>query len=440
MTASMTIRSMLTKKSFTLVLASLLLSGLTNNAVAQSQPGDQFAAGSAAASAAAATRMIVSGTQEEILRLAERHGLKVAQTLNQGGALEGTPEQLEALSRDSAIGHISPDAIVESSMAVETTSIGADQVWEGTGSFGRITGQGIGVAIIDSGISNHPELGNRVVASVDLVDPNRGGEDGYGHGTHVAGLVAGVAPDAHLLNVRVLNDEGWGHASVVIAGIDYVVEHMNEYSIRVVNLSLGAGVGESYRTDPLGQAVERAVAAGLVVVASAGNFGKTEEGTPVIGGVTSPGNTPSALTVGAINTFDTAIRSDDEVTSYSSRGPTAYDYVLEARHGCARKQGHLAAGCRLLPLNELPRAPSRRRIHPAQRNQHVDGLRFWRRRARARRESFSHAAAGQGGSSIDGLPHRGFGNRRVRCRQPERRLCDVYGPDGAERGRARRDD
>ncbi len=329
MTASMTIRSMLTKKSFTLALASLLLSGLTNNAVAQSQPGGQFAAESAAASAAAATRMIVSGTQEEILRLAERHGLRVAQTLNQGGALEGTPEQLKALSQDSTVGHISPDAIVESSMAVETTSIGADQVWEGTGSFGRITGQGIGVAIIDSGISNHPELGNRVVASVDLVDPNGGGEDGYGHGTHVAGLVAGVAPDAHLLNVRVLNDEGWGHASVVIAGIDYVVEHMNEYSIRVVNLSLGAGVGESYRTDPLGQAVERAVAAGLVVVASAGNFGKTEEGTPVIGGVTSPGNTPSALTVGAINTFDTAIRSDDEVTSYSSRGPTAYDYVLK---------------------------------------------------------------------------------------------------------------
>ncbi len=192
MTASMTIRSILTKKSFTLALASLLLSGLTNNAVAQSQPGDQFAAESAAASAAAATRMIVSGTQEEILRLAERHGLRVAQTLNHGGALEGTPEQLKALSQDSTVGHISPDAIVESSMAVETTSIGADQVWEGTGSFGRITGQGIGVAIIDSGISNHPELGNRVVASVDLVDPNGGGEDGYGHGTHVAGLVAGV--------------------------------------------------------------------------------------------------------------------------------------------------------------------------------------------------------------------------------------------------------
>ena len=98
---------------------------------------------------------------------------------------------------------------------------------------------------------------------------------------------------------------------------------------RILNLSLGAGVLESYRDDPLGQAVERAVNAGIVVVCSAGNFGKTEEGTPVIGGVTSPGNTPSALTVGAINTFGTAARSDDEVTSYSSRGPTAIDYVLK---------------------------------------------------------------------------------------------------------------
>ena len=323
MNESTAISPMLNKKPFIFVVVVLLLSGLLDKAHAQS------GADIGASVAEAAGRMIVSGTQDEIQRLAERYGLTVAQQLNQGGALVGTPQQLEALSRDSEVEHISPDAIVESSMAVGTTSIGADQVWEGAGHFGRITGAGIGVAIVDSGISDHPDLGYRVVASVDFAEPNGDGRDLYGHGTHVAGLVAGVAPDAHLINVRVLNDEGWGHASEVIAGIDYVVEHMDEFSIRVVNLSLGTGVGESFRTDPLGQAVERAVAAGLVVVVSAGNFGKTEEGTPVIGGVTSPGNTPSALTVGALNTFGTGVRSDDEVTSYSSRGPTAYDLVLK---------------------------------------------------------------------------------------------------------------
>ncbi len=226
MNESKAIRPMLTKKPFIFVVAVLLLSGLFDQAHAQS------GADIGASVATAAGRMIVSGTQDEIQRLAERYGLTLAQELNQGGALVGTPEQLEALSRDSEVEHISPDAIVESSMAVGTTSIGADQVWEGAGSFGRIAGAGIGVAIVDSGISAHPDLGYRVVATVDFAEPNGDGRDLYGHGTHVAGLVAGVAPDAHLINVRVLNDEGWGHASEVIAGIDYVVEHMNEFSIR----------------------------------------------------------------------------------------------------------------------------------------------------------------------------------------------------------------
>ena len=252
MTASMTHRSILTKSlTFVLAVLLLLLNGLADDADAQVRPRHQSESGIGGDSGSA-IRVILSGSPDEILRLAERHGLKVTRQLSQGGALEVTAEQLEALSRDSEVAHVSQDAIVESSMAVETTSIGADQVWEGFGGFGRITGEGIGVAIIDSEISHHPELGNRVVVSVDFVDPKGGGEDGYGHGTHVAGLVAGVAPGAHLINVRVLNDEGWGHASDVITGIDWVVENKDQFSIRVVNLSLGAGVGESYRTDPLG--------------------------------------------------------------------------------------------------------------------------------------------------------------------------------------------
>ena len=194
----------------------------------------------------------------------------------------------------------------------------------------------MGIAILDSGIGSHPDLEGRVVVSVDFVDPDGEGDDEYGHGTHVAGIAAssgaagGVAPAAHLVNLRVLNDEGWGHASTVIDAIEWTIANKDQYAIRVLNLSLGAGVTESYQDDPLGQAVERAVAAGLVVVCSAGNFGKTEDDTPIIGGISSPGNTPSALTVGALNTFDTPVRSDDAVTSYSSRGPAG---LVEAGAG-----------------------------------------------------------------------------------------------------------
>ena len=217
----------------------------------------------------------------------------------------------------------------EQQRSAPTSSGQASTGWDGT------TGIGVGIAIVDSGIGSHPDLQDRVVVSVDFVDPDGDGDDGYGHGTHVAGIAAGggaaagVAPAAHLINLRVLNDEGWGHASTVIEAIDWAIANQDRYAIRVLNLSLGAGVATSYQDDPLGQAVERAVAAGIVVVCSAGNYGKTEEGTPIIGGITSPGNTPSALTVGALNTFDTPVRSDDAVTSYSSRGPTAFDYVLK---------------------------------------------------------------------------------------------------------------
>ena len=321
-------------RSFPLAILTLLVSaGLASHSEAQVRTTQGGIPGFDVSSQEQ-IQIIVSGSLEEIRVLAERYGAELTRELRQGGALTISPDQLEAISRDAA-GHVSADAIVESTMSVSAASIGADQVWDGLGAAGSFTGAGIGVAVLDSGISDHVDLSGRVVAAVDLVDENGNGEDRYGHGTHVAGIVAGgsgsggVAPGVHLINVRVLNEEGWGHASTVIAGIDWAIEHKDQYRIRILNLSLGAGVLESYRDDPLGQAVERAVNAGIVVVCSAGNFGKTEEGTPVIGGVTSPGNTPSALTVGAINTFGTAARSDDEVTSYSSRGPTAIDYVLK---------------------------------------------------------------------------------------------------------------
>src|SRR5204862_7462396 len=115
----------------------------------------------------------------------------------------------------------------------------------------------------------------------------------------------------------------------VMEGLDWAISNRRTYNIRIINLPLGHPVVESYLDDPLCQAAQRAADAGIVVVAAAGNFGKTSDGRPIVGGIITPGNTPSVLTVGALNTRGTAARSDDVMATYSSRGPTLVDGVLK---------------------------------------------------------------------------------------------------------------
>ena len=130
-----------------------------------------------------------------------------------------------------------------------------------------------------------------------------------------------MAPGAALISLKVLGADGSGYVSDVIEAIEWTIANKDRFNIRVINLSLGAPACGSYADDPMAKAVERAVAAGIVVVASAGNLGKLPDGTPLVGGVVSPGYTPGALTVGALNTRGTVARSDDVVATYSSRGP-----------------------------------------------------------------------------------------------------------------------
>src|SRR5262249_14676712 len=124
--------------------------------------------------------------------------------------------------------------------------------------------------------------------------------DPYGHGTHVASVAAGagdyqapdstgIAPAASLYDVRVLDEKGRGNMADVLAGIDWVVQRAKTSNIRVINMSLGASSTESFLTDPLARAARSAVAAGIVVVASAGNAGKNAAGQPVFGTISSPG-------------------------------------------------------------------------------------------------------------------------------------------------------
>ena len=142
-------------------------------------------------------------------------------------------------------------------------------------------------------------------------------------------ITPGAAPGAHLVSLRVLNADGSGDTSDVIAALDWTVENRHRYNLKIVNLSLGHPVFESYVDDPLCQAVQRATDVGLLVVTAAGNFGKTPDGRPIIGGIISPANSPAALTVGAVNARGTVPRSDDVMATYSSRGPTLFDGLLK---------------------------------------------------------------------------------------------------------------
>lgn len=284
--------------------------------------------------------VIVHGTRAEVDALTGRYNLRVKRHLKSGAVLQVTAGQLAALQSDEQVDHLSGDVRIRAS-EVTAETIGADQVWAGNGDLPPLTGAGVGVAVIDSGIDfKHRALENRVLVTVDFTGGD--GQDRYGHGTHVAAIIAGqagrtvetqdyrgIASGAYVVNLRVLGNDGSGYASDVIEAIDWAIDHRKAYNIRVINLSLGAPVLQSYRDDPVCEAVERAVAAGIIVVAAAGNHGQTADGRRVYGGITSPGNDPSVITVGALDTHGTAIRSDDTVAKYSSRGPTLYDLVLK---------------------------------------------------------------------------------------------------------------
>jgi serine protease AprX len=212
-----------------------------------------------------------------------------------------------------------------------------------------LTGAGVGIAGVDSGIATfHDDLTNnsttlypygnqRVTKFVDFVNGQTDPYDDNGHGTHVSGIIAGngfdsngqksgAAPDASLISLKVLDANGNGTVSNIIAALDWVLANHTTYNIRVVNLSVGAAIHESAWTDPLTLAAKRVVDAGVVVVGAAGNFGRNTAGLPQYGGISAPGNAPWVLTVGGSSTQGTARRTDDIVGAYSSRGPTYIDW------------------------------------------------------------------------------------------------------------------
>jgi serine protease AprX len=265
---------------------------------------------------------------------------------------------IEALESDPSVVYVSPDRKVsaeQSSNSQNNTSnlldmvgstVNAPSAWQS-----GLDGTGIGVAIIDSGVMLKDDLmgsnrwGSRIVYSQSFVS-GLNGSDLFGHGTHVAGIVGsngadssgpgvfqtfkGMAPNVNIINLQVLDQNGSGLASEVIAAIEEAIQLQGAYNIRVINLSLGQPVYESYTLDPLCQAVEQAWGAGIVVVTSAGNYGRdNSQGTDGYATITSPGNDPYVITVGATDMNNTPYRFDDSVASYSSKGPTAIDHVVK---------------------------------------------------------------------------------------------------------------
>ncbi|HLJ28858.1 MAG TPA: S8 family peptidase [Candidatus Angelobacter sp.] len=262
-----------------------------------------------------------------------------------GGLFRIPVSMVAVLSQDPDVLYISPDRPVKHTSWWDYM---LDASQAGAVIQAGYNGEGIGIAIIDSGIkANHPDLqddrtgASRVVYSQSFVAGDTSVGDAYGHGTHVAGLVAGngqvsgggmfgVAQDANLINLRVLDANGAGTDSAVIAAIQRAIQLKNTYNIHVINLSLGRRVFESYTLDPVCQAVEQAWKAGIVVVVAAGNYGRdNSQNTNGYGTITVPGNDPYVITVGATNTHATDITSDDTVTSYSSKGPALLDHVIK---------------------------------------------------------------------------------------------------------------
>ena len=257
---------------------------------------------------------------------------------------------LAALAKNPNVAYITPDRPVSMTWGNEdySTAVEADVA---AAQF-ALDGTGIGVAIIDSGVADHGDLhdasgASRVVYSQSFVAGDTTTSDKFGHGSHVAGLIggtgansgtgngyqaryAGVAPNVNIINLRVLDQNGSGTDSQVIAAIQQAIALQSTYNIRVINMSLGRPVFESYTLDPVCQAVESAWQAGIVVVVAAGNRGRDNAmGTHGFATIGAPANDPAVITVGATRTMGTATRVDDAIASYSSRGPTLVDHLVK---------------------------------------------------------------------------------------------------------------
>ena len=286
----------------------------------------------------AATDSVVSVSTDAVVRA---HGL-LGGLLGVVGGVVGTVTEVVTDAVDTVLG-IGGGILDPSEMTGDAVpprvlrdTLGLGTAW---------SGRGVVVAVIDSGIEMSADFEGRVLRFYDFTGGRSAQTtpfDDYGHGTHVAGTIGGsgalssnrdyrgLAPNVRFVVLKALDKNGAGYTSDVIRAVDFAVANRDRLGIDIINLSLGHPIYEPAATDPLVQAVERAARAGVIVVAAAGNLGRNPEtGLTGYAGITSPGNAPSAITTGALQTGTTVKRGDDRIPDYSSAGPTWYDALVK---------------------------------------------------------------------------------------------------------------
>ena len=261
-----------------------------------------------------------------------------------------TAARLDRLSRQPGVSLVAPNARVAFDAVGTVSAANLATIYPGRDSASNpwnagVTGAGVGIAVIDSGVTPSVDFGSRLV-QVRLDGQTGSLDDTLGHGTLVAGIAAGRSPDGHFIGIApaatiyALNIErpDGVRTSDVITALKWVFDHAHEYNIRVVNLSLSETVESSYEDSALDLAVERLWASGIFVVAAAGNGGVGEVDY-------APANDPLVFTVGSFDTLGTSGPGDDTLSVWSARGTTVDGFVKPDLVAPGRRiAGPLASG------------------------------------------------------------------------------------------------
>jgi serine protease AprX len=285
-------------------------------------------------------RVIVlkTNTSDDAEFALQRLGGQVSQKLGIINAFAATISagHLNELAASSGVRWISPDGPMARSGTLQAGStasqvnyyldtLGVQNVWAQ-----GLRGRGIGVAVVDSGINTDSDLSS-VTRLASFNANSRTINDVFGHGTHVAGIIAGngsdsgglyvgIAPDANLISLKISDETGMAYESDTVAALQWILENKDAYNIRVVNLSINSSTAQSYHTSPLDAAAEILWFNKIVVVASAGNAGTSTLNA-------APANDPFIITVGASDERGTARPNDDIVAPYSAFSLTSDGFV-----------------------------------------------------------------------------------------------------------------
>ena len=316
----------------TWILAIALVAGLSVLFI-----GGGHAAQAAELPVTSTSRVIITSSTADRARVLVNgvSGARVTSLSVVGGVVANvSPHARETLGSLSGV-TVTPDVPVDVTGAIDPGTRSPAAVFRAATGAGRLAavgddGRGVNVAVLDTGIDPASDFDGRLVGGIDLSGGGGPFVDSFGHGTFVAGLIAGdgassggryvgEASGAGLVSVKVAGASGVTDLATVIEGIQWTISERIALRIRVLNLSLGVQLNVPTAANPLDRAIEAAWDAGIVVVASAGNDGPTN------GTILSPGDDPLVITAGALDDSGTVKPSDDRMTTFSSVGPTSPD-------------------------------------------------------------------------------------------------------------------